>query len=187
MAEMILPYQSGTVTLTSRYGWRTLNGSRNWHNGIDLSGTDKTLVAPCDGVIGRSLIIMDKTNRTWEWGNYVRIDRADGLKIYMCHMAERLVNVGQKVKAGEPVGIEGNTGHSFGSHVHFEVRKNGIAVDPTPYLGVKNDAWTIEINRAKDYADLVCKKCQLEQKTRDYLDKYRFAPDLWRKLWQAMR
>lgn len=137
--KMNLPYKSGKVTLTSHFGWRTLNGSRDYHKGVDLSGTDKTLVAPCDGVIGSSTIIMDKSNLTWQWGNYIRIDTADGLKIFMCHMASRKVKVGQKVKAGDVVGIEGNTGYSFGSHCHFEVRKNGESVDPTPYLGIPNE------------------------------------------------
>ncbi len=187
MAEFVLPYQSGWVTLTSHYGKRILNGKEDYHNGIDLCGTDKTLVSPCDGVIGQSTIIMDKSNLTWQWGNYVRIDRADGLKIYMCHMAERRVKAGQKIKAGEVVGVEGNTGYSFGSHVHFEVRKNGVAVNPCPYLGVKNDAWTKQIQRTEDYADLVCEKCGFEPKTREYLNGYRFSPDLWRKLWFAMR
>lgn len=187
MAEFILPYRSGRVTLTSPYGWRTLNGARNWHSGIDLSGTDLTLVAPCDGVIGTSTIITDKSNLTWEWGNYIRLDRADGLRIFMCHMDKRLVSVGQTVKAGDVLGIQGNTGYSFGSHCHFEVRKDGVAVDPTPYLGVKNAAWTAEVNQAEDYANLVCEKCSFEQKTRTYLDKYQFASDLWRKLWLAMK
>lgn len=137
--KMNLPYKSGKVTLTSHFGWRTLNGSRDYHKGVDLSGTDKTLVAPCDGVIGSSTIITDKSNLTWQWGNYIRIDTADGLKIFMCHMAARKVKVGQKVKAGDVVGIEGNTGYSFGSHCHFEVRKNGESVDPTPYLGIPNE------------------------------------------------
>lgn len=137
--KMNLPYKSGKVTLTSHFGWRTLNGSRDYHKGVDLSGTDKTLVAPCDGVIGSSTIITDKSNLTWQWGNYIRIDTPDGLKIFMCHMASRKVKVGQKVKAGDVVGIEGNTGYSFGSHCHFEVRKNGVSVDPTPYLGIPNE------------------------------------------------
>ena len=137
--KMNLPYQSGKVTLTSHFGWRTLNGQRDYHKGVDLSGTDKTLVAPCDGVIGSSTIITDTSNLTWQWGNYIRIDTADGLKIFMCHMASRKVKVGQKVKAGDVVGIEGNTGYSFGSHCHFEVRKNGVSVDPTPYLGIPNE------------------------------------------------
>lgn len=146
--KMNLPYQSGKVTLTSHFGWRTLNGQRDYHKGVDLSGTDKTLVAPCDGVIGSSTIITDKSNLTWQWGNYIRIDTADGLKIFMCHMASRKVKVGQKVKAGDAVGIEGNTGYSFGSHCHFEVRKNGESVDPTPYLGIPNEWGQYDIKAA---------------------------------------
>lgn len=146
--KMNLPYQSGKVTLTSHFGWRTLNGQRDYHKGVDLSGTDKTLVAPCDGVIGSSTIITDKSNLTWQWGNYIRIDTADGLKIFMCHMAARKVKVGQKVKAGDVVGIEGNTGYSFGSHCHFEVRKNGESVDPTPYLGIPNEWGQYDIKAA---------------------------------------
>lgn len=104
----------------------------------------------------------------------------------MCHMAERKVEVGQAVKAGDIIGIEGNTGYSFGSHCHFEVRKNGVSVDPTPYLGIANGAGTYAVQSVPDYASLVCKKCGLEAKTKAYIDAYRFAPDLWRKLWEAM-
>lgn len=146
--KMNLPYKSGKVTLTSHFGWRTLNGSRDYHKGVDLSGTDKTLVAPCDGVIGSSTIITDKSNLTWQWGNYIRIDTADGLKIFMCHMAARKVKVGQKVKAGDVVGTEGNTGYSFGSHCHFEVRKNGVSVDPTPYFGIPNEWGQYDVKAA---------------------------------------
>lgn len=146
--KMNLPYKSGKVTLTSHFGWRTLNGQRDYHKGVDLSGTNKTLVAPCDGVIGSSTIITDKSNLTWQWGNYIRIDTADGLKIFMCHMASRKVKVGQKVKAGDVVGIEGNTGYSFGSHCHFEVRKNGESVDPTPYLDIANEWGQYDIKTA---------------------------------------
>lgn len=146
--KMNLPYKSGKVTLTSHFGWRTLNGQRDYHKGVDLSGTDKTLVAPCDGVIGSSTIITDKSNLTWQWGNYIRIDTPDGLKIFMCHMAARKVKVGQKVKAGDVVGIEGNTGYSFGSHCHFEVRKSGESVDPTPYLGIPNEWGQYDIKAA---------------------------------------
>ncbi len=145
MAEFILPYRSGSMTLTSRFGWRTLNGVHGYHKGVDLCGTDKTLVAPCDGVVKSSTIITDKSNTTWEWGNYIRIDRADGLQVFMCHMASRSVQVGQAVKAGDVVGIEGSTGYSFGSHCHFEVRKNGVSVDPTPYLGIANAAGTYAV------------------------------------------
>lgn len=150
---MRLPYANGRVTLTSPFGWRKLNNVRNYHKGIDLCGTNKTLVAPCDGVIGTSTIL-DKatdTTLTWQWGNYIRIDTPDGLNIYMCHMSERKVKKGDRVKAGDIVGIEGNTGYSFGSHCHFEIRKNGKSVDPTPYLGIKN-AWGVHDVQQKETA-----------------------------------
>lgn len=145
---MKLPYKTGSVRVSSPYGWRTdpFTGVRTWHQGIDLVGSDKTIVAPCDGVIGNSLIITDPNNRTSEWGNYVRLDTDDGLKIYMCHMAQRRVFTGQRVKAGDIIGIEGSTGRSKGSHCHFEVRKNNAAVDPTPYLGIKNAVLTHQVN-----------------------------------------
>ena len=140
MRGLYLPYKSGTVTLTSRFGWRDLYGVQDYHKGVDLCGTDKLLVAPCDGVIGTSTILDQATDTTltWQWGNFVRIDTSDGLQIFMCHMAERWVKAGDIVRAGDVIGVEGNTGYSFGSHCHFEVRRNGESVDPTPYLGIPN-------------------------------------------------
>lgn len=159
MSKMRLPYARGSVTLTSRFGWRTLNGASDYHKGIDLVGSDKTLVAPCDGTVMVSTMLdkrWDKT-LTWQWGNYIRIDTADGLNIYMCHMAERKVKAGQKVKAGDIVGIEGNTGYSFGSHCHFEIRRNGTSLDPTEFLGIQN-AWGVHpvissVSTGKTFAD----------------------------------
>lgn len=142
MQELFLPYK-GRVQLESRYGYRTLNGVYGWHAGVDLVGLDsKTILAPCDGIVRSSTIIEDKSIRTWEWGNYIRIDRADGLQIFLCHMSQRIAKVGQTVKRGDPIGVEGNTGYSFGSHCHFEVRVNGSSTDPTPYLGIKNEGGT---------------------------------------------
>lgn len=142
-----LPY-NGRVRVSSPYGWRYLNGVKVWHDGVDLVGLDdKRILAPCDGVIGVSTMIpkeKDKT-RTWEWGNYVRIDTS-GLSIYLCHMEQRFVVAGQRVKKGDVLGIEGNTGYSFGNHCHFEIRMNGQSVDPCSYLGIENSVDTVKQN-----------------------------------------
>lgn len=138
---MRLPYQKGACRVSSPYGERTLNGVPGWHNGIDLVGLDgdRVLVAPCAGVIHSSTLI-PKNDRddTWEWGNYIRLDTPDGYNIFMCHMAERRVKAGQTVKAGDVVGIQGNTGYSFGEHCHFEVRRNGVVINPAIFLGIQN-------------------------------------------------
>lgn len=189
-AKMRLPYATGSVRVTSPFGKRMLNGVETNHKGLDLVGSNKTLVAPCDGVIGASGIVTNKADRTWEWGNFVRIDTNDGLMIFMCHMSERKVKVGDKVKAGDVVGIEGATGYAFGSHCHFEIRNSsGISLNPAAYLGVKNGdgSYGVPKEASKSYADLVCEKCGLETQTRTYIDKYKYADALWKKLWEAMK
>lgn len=134
---MQLPYQ-GEVRVSSPFGWRTLFGKRVYHKGVDLVGTDKTVRAVVGGVVGQSTIITDPTNRTSEWGNYVRVDGEDGRLYYYCHLSKRLVSRGDKVSVGDALGIEGSTGKSTGSHLHLEVRENGKSIDPTAILGIKN-------------------------------------------------
>lgn len=134
---MQLPYK-GEERVSSPFGWRTFGGKREYHKGIDLVGTDKTVRAVVGGVVGQSIIITDPTNRTSEWGNYVRVDGEDGRLYYYCHLAKRLVSRGDKVSVGDALGIEGSTGKSTGSHLHLEVRENGKSIDPTKILGIKN-------------------------------------------------
>lgn len=110
---MRLPYKNGACRVSSPYGNRILNGVPGWHAGIDLVGLDgdRLLVAPCDGVIRTSTLIpKNDTDDTWEWGNYIRLDTNDGYVVFMCHMAERRVKAGQKVKAGDVVGVQGTPG-----------------------------------------------------------------------------
>ena len=139
---------SGKFKVTSPFGPRVLNGVSENHNGIDVVGLmDKHICAVVSGVVGSSTIITNKSNRTWEWGNYVRIDGDDGRRYYYCHMSQRLVSVGRRVKSGDHIGIEGNTGYSFGSHCHFEVRDAaGNSIDPAPFLGIPNAVGTYQVN-----------------------------------------
>lgn len=122
--------------VSSPFGERVLNGKKEYHNGIDLVYQDnKEVRSFSDGVVTVSTIILDKSNNTWEWGHYVRVDGKDGLRYYYCHLDKRLVKKGDQVKAGDVIGIMGNTGHSFGEHTHFEVRnKDGKPLNPTLML-----------------------------------------------------
>lgn len=136
----------GKYKITSPYGNRILNGKSEFHKGVDLVGIDdKTVYAPCDGVIGASTIVTTKSNKTWEWGNYIRLDTADGkYSVFMCHLASRAVAKGQKVTKGQKLGVMGNTGYSFGAHTHFEVRKKGTTttVNPSDVFDIPNKVGT---------------------------------------------
>lgn len=148
--KLQLPYKTGTARVSSPYGTRTLDGVTAMHKGIDLVGTVKTIVAPCDGVVGYAGQVDDKATggRTWEWGKYVRIEAEGGYKVYLCHMSSLSCRAGQTVKAGDVIGVEGSTGYSFGSHCHFEVRYAGKSLDPTPMLGIANRVGSYPVQTA---------------------------------------
>ena len=184
---MNLPYQ-GNIKLTSPYGMRSdpFTGARTMHGGLDLVGQEsKEIRAVTDGSVVRSRMVTDKSNTTWQWGNYVAVDCGGGIVIYYCHMSRRLVNVGQRVKAGDVLGIEGATGRATGSHCHFEVRRNGTAINAADYLGIENKVGYF--GETVDYAKIVAQKCGFEQQTIDYLNQYTYAADLWRKLYLQMQ
>lgn len=170
---MQLPYQ-GDVRVSSPFGLRTMNGERVYHKGIDLVGTDKTVRAVVGGVVGQSIIITDPKNRTSEWGNYVRVDGEDGLLYYYCHLSKRLVSRGDKVSVGDAIGIEGSTGKSTGSHLHFEVRENGKSIDPTAILGIKNIVGAVREDKPKEQANYTVNGltiCRADDFSIEYCDR----------------
>ena len=73
------------------------------------------------------------------YGNTVRIDHGDGLVSLYGHMewGSLRVSVGQSITAGTPVGAEGNTGRSFGCHLHFELQRHGAPIDPQPFMAAR--------------------------------------------------
>lgn len=91
------------------------------HKGIDLVGIEsKNIYAPVDGKVIAS---RKDTYFDGGMGNYVKIQDDKGRYHLFAHMSKLLVMAGQMVKEGDLIGVEGNTGHSFGSHLHYEVRQ----------------------------------------------------------------
>lgn len=130
-----------TSYITSQYGSRLhpIQGIIKNHAGIDIGGsTGNPVYAAADGVI-----IYSQYN-TGGYGNLVMIDHGtnfEGVKIVTLygHGNKLLRNVGESVKQGELIMEMGSTGNSTGPHVHFEVRENGVAVDPKKYLSSNQD------------------------------------------------
>ena len=113
-----------TARPTSHFGPRR----RRFHYGLDLAQpTGEPIYAAFDGVVRIS-----KRNKSY--GNLVIIHHANGLETYYAHMSARHVSAGDQVKSGDIIGLCGNTGRSFGSHLHFEVRYMGNAINPENVL-----------------------------------------------------
>lgn len=165
---MILPYKTNTpVRLVSGYGNRVdpISGQNGtWHGGYDLvSDGDKTICAVMSGTVLFSRMITDPANRTSEWGNYICIQGDDNLLYYYCHLSVREVSAGERVHEGDIIGVEGSTGKSTGSHLHFEVRdQSGVQLNPSDIIGVPNVKGTYIINDTKE-EEIVEDKKKVEQ------------------------
>lgn len=100
------------------------------HKGYDMSQACKSTVYAA----GPGTVVV--SGSYFGWGNAVMIDHGDGIQTLYGHMMwdSLRVAIGDEVTAGTPLGAEGNTGQSFGCHLHFEVRKAGVAIDPEPFM-----------------------------------------------------
>jgi murein DD-endopeptidase MepM/ murein hydrolase activator NlpD len=109
---------------TSPYGlrWGRL------HAGVDLAVPEGTRV----NAVHAGTVV--QAGWFGGYGNCVIIDHGNGVETVYGHNSALDVRVGQKVKAGDPIAQAGNTGHSYGSHVHLEVHVKGVPKDPIPWL-----------------------------------------------------
>ena len=119
------------TTISSKYGWRKdpINGQSKFHFGVDLPADEGTLIkASLPGKVITSEFRQG-------YGNLVVLEHGQGLKTLYAHNSMNLVNSGDWVKGGTPLGKVGSSGRSTGPHLHFEVRRNGQHLDPLGFLG----------------------------------------------------
>ncbi len=116
--------------VTSDFGYRRspFTLANDFHSGLDIAvqwGTP--IVAPADGVVTFS-------GRKGGFGNTVIIDHGFGVSTHYGHTSSLLVQEGMKIKRGEKIALVGNTGHSTGPHLHYEIHVDGVPVDPMKYI-----------------------------------------------------
>ena len=141
---------SGKVT--SGFGPR----KRRFHYGTDIDlETGDAVGSAFDGKVRIA-------KKSKSYGNVIVIRHSNGLETYYAHLSKINVEVGQEVFAGQIIGLGGNTGHSHGSHLHFEIRYLGQPINPT------------EIISFTDHK-LICDTLCLSKKTFDYLSEAKKA------------
>ena len=123
-----MPVEGGWIS--SGFGHRSspISGHRQFHKGIDIPGrTNQDIIAVADGVVSRS-----ETSGHYGW--VVEVNHGDGYTTVYAHNNENIVKVGDVVDKGQVIAKLGSTGRSTGPHVHFEVKKNGKAINPSKYI-----------------------------------------------------
>lgn len=120
----VMPIHNYVLTSNFGYRWGRL------HAGIDMGAPTGTPIYATDG----GTVV--KSEYYSGYGNVVFIQHEDGRQTRYAHCSQLLVTYGEKVYQGQLIALVGNTGHSFGSHLHFEVVLNGSPVNPRPFLGI---------------------------------------------------
>lgn len=135
LSGFVMPTNSRKITDT--FGYRPRR--RRVHNGLDIKvQTGDTIYAAFDGKVR----ITNYQRRGY--GHYVVIRHNNGIETLYAHLSKKLVTENQNVKAGEPIGLGGNTGRSTGSHLHFETILLGKCIDPALLFDFKNQTVTGE-------------------------------------------
>lgn len=131
-ALTVLPSSRPTMSpmLTSSYGYRRdpFNGMAAFHSGIDFPGGHGQPILAASG--GKVVFVGQRSG----YGNCVEIDHGHGIVTRYAHLASFVARPGQGVARGQQIARMGSTGRSTGTHLHFEVRINGAAVNPRPFL-----------------------------------------------------
>ncbi len=136
-----------SIALTSGYGVRSdpFRGRAAMHAGIDLAGPLGTpIFATADGIVGRA------EYNNGGYGNLVELNHGQGIQTRYGHLSRFAARAGQRVRRGELIGYMGSTGRSTGSHLHYEVRIDGRAVNPVPFMQQANALVALQRRNALD-------------------------------------
>lgn len=118
------------LEFTSNFGIRSdpFRGTAAMHAGVDIRGPVGTpIYATADGIVSEA-------QRQGGYGNLVEINHGKGIATRYGHLSKILVTANMRVKRGQLIALMGSTGRSTGSHLHYEVRIDGHAVNPAPFL-----------------------------------------------------
>lgn len=131
---------SSTGMLSSSYGYRRdpFTGGGAMHSGMDFKGPlGQPIMAAAGGRV---------THAGWKsgYGKTVEVTHGNGLMTRYAHLSRIGVTTGQKVEQGLQLGAMGSTGRSTGTHLHFEVRLNGKAINPRPFLEANTDVLKVK-------------------------------------------
>jgi murein DD-endopeptidase MepM/ murein hydrolase activator NlpD len=154
------PLMIAQFRYSSSFGWRVdpFHNTKAWHAGMDLATPVGSLVtAAGDGVV---------TYAGWRFGYgfLVEVKHSQGFSTRYGHLSKPLVREGQKVNAGDLIALSGNTGRSTGAHLHFEVRRDNVALNPVPFVKDTRDQVVAQAKKGRGAQLLAAYNAKLKGK-----------------------
>ncbi len=128
LEETVMPLE--VMQITSGFGWRDdpLGGGEKFHNGLDLVAAKGT---PVRAFAAGTVDFIGESNA---YGQYLQIRHENGVTSFYAHCSKLLVHKGDQVELGQKVAESGATGDVTGPHLHFELRKDGVRLNPAYYV-----------------------------------------------------
>jgi len=156
-----------TGRVTSSYGWR----NNRPHYGVDIKlNTGDSVRSAFSGMVRIS-----KYSRSY--GNVIVVRHENGLETLYAHLSKRTVKIGDFVETGKTLGLGGNTGRSFGSHLHFETRYLGEPINPMDVFEITDSSFTVH----QKQFELTSKNFQFVKEVRKIKHhRVRSGDSLWR-------
>lgn len=152
--EHFYTFPTSSNKITSEFGWRRWR----YHYGIDINiNVGDTIVSAFDGVVR-----IAKYSKSY--GYTVVVRHYNGLETLYAHLSKLLVSPNQEVKSGEIIALGGNTGHSTGPHLHFEVRYLGGPINPREIINFEN--------KTLKYASITIDQCLFNYLTEIHKARY---------------
>ena len=116
--------------ISSGFGYRDhpITEEYLFHAGVDIAADIGTPIAAfSDGTV-------EFIGESKKYGLYVQLDHGNGVKSFYCHCSELLYGKGKKIEAGQTIALVGDTGDATGSHLHLELKKDGVLLNPVYYI-----------------------------------------------------
>lgn len=156
LCSMTSPLNGYSVNGLGGWRWHPIYSYGKFHSGIDISTTtrDRGIYAVGGGtVVERNTgCIIGDLDCGYGWGNYVKIEHANGFTTLYAHMSQVLVSMGEEVKQGQKIGVEGTTGSSTGDHLHFEIYSDtGKWVSSNPFFDYSDEGYEYCVDKSGNY------------------------------------
>ncbi len=122
--KLLNPIENGRYTSYFGYRINPITKKRSFHTGLDIGAEEGTRIR---NVLDGTVTTVGEDSRA---GKYIIVTHSDSFQTFYCHCSEILAEEGMKLRKGETLALVGSTGWSTGPHLHFEVRRNGIRLNP---------------------------------------------------------
>jgi len=150
-----------------------------------MLGSENEVLALEDCIVLESGRVCQQSNRHYSWGVYVTVSGKNAVHITYARLSQRFVKEGEHLKAGQVIGLQGNTGRGSDEYLMLEFRRNNRRIDGCDYLGIPHELKIFEPPKLT-ISEIVAKTCRLDEDMCTHIDNAPQAAMIWQRLYEHL-